>query len=185
MSVNWHEQWAQFAQNFYDGKAHIPIGEKTLLLKPGPGFGDLSHPTTRLMIEMMKENVPGKSVVDIGSGSGILTLAAYLMGARSAIGVEIDRDAIEHAEENAKLNGIKARFQTAPPPKSPAIMLMNMILSEQRNVHPERLKPKLWIISGILSSQTEQYLAQAKSWKWSLLSFTQESEWCGFIFTTQ
>lgn len=67
MTIDWHTQWEMFAENFYDGKAHIQIGDKTLLLKPGAGFGDLSHPTTQLMVEMMQKYVPGEAVVDVES----------------------------------------------------------------------------------------------------------------------
>lgn len=183
MTINWEAQWEMFAENFYDGKAHIQIGEKTLLLKPGAGFGDLSHPTTQLMVEMMRERVVGEEIVDIGSGSGILTLASLLMGAKSALGIEIDSEAIEHAKANAKLNGLKARFTKAMPkngPKNP-IFLMNMILSEQRVVRPERFQGKLWIISGILASQRQVFFSQAKEWEWNIIAEAQKLEWSGFI----
>lgn len=183
MTINWHAQWEMFAENFYDGKAHISIGTKTLLLKPGAGFGDLSHPTTQLMVEMMQEYVPNESVIDIGSGSGILTLAALLMGAKEALGIEIDPEAIEHAKANAKLNGLKVQFTTAMPKTKPQnpIFLMNMILSEQRVVNPKRFQGKLWIVSGILASQKKTFLSQAKEWGLKMISETQKSEWCGFI----
>lgn len=183
MTINWEAQWEMFAQNFYDGKAHIPVGDKTLLLKPGAGFGDLSHPTTQLMVEMMRERVVGEEVVDIGSGSGILTLAALLMGAKSALGIEIDEQAIEHARANAKLNGLKARFTKAMPKNAPQnpIFLMNMILSEQRVVRPQHFQGKLWIISGILVSQKQAFFSQAKEWGWTVVREMQKPEWCGFI----
>lgn len=187
MSVNWHEQWALFAENFYDGKAHIQVGEKTLLLHPGPGFGDLSHPTTRLMMKMMKEFVPQRSIIDIGTGSGILAIASHLLGAKSILGIDIDEEAIKHARKNAKLNECKIRFGKILPKNlaQENILLMNMIFSEQKQVDPQKLNSvsKLWIVSGILISQKEEYLQQAKNWGWKLLKTTQESEWCGFIFT--
>lgn len=181
--IDWHQQWTLFAENFYDGKAHIQVGDKTLLLTPGAGFGDLSHPTTQLMMEMMQERINGESVVDIGSGSGILTLAALLLGAKSAIGIDIDPDALKHARENAKLNGLNARFLKTLPKTTSAdsIFLMNMILSEQRVVRPNRYKGKLWIVSGILASQQKSFLDQARAWGWTLISTAQKSEWCGFI----
>ena len=61
MMVDWHQQWELFAENFYDGKAHIDLsqfgGEETLLLLPGPGFGDLSHPTTYLMLQLYRHRL--------------------------------------------------------------------------------------------------------------------------------
>ncbi len=185
MTIDWHKQWTLFAENFHDGKAHIPIGDKTLFLSPGPGFGDLSHPTTRLMIHMMKRYVPKENIIDIGTGSGILALAALLMGAKSAFGIDIDPEAIQHARENGKLNQLKAQFGKTLPSslKGGNIFLMNMILSEQRQVGPERLIPfgKLWIISGILTSQKEKFLLQSAHWRLKVVEETQESEWSGFI----
>lgn len=182
--IDWEEQWALFAENFYEGKAHIDLGKKTLLLLPGPGFGDLSHPTTALMLEMMQTYAPGNQVLDIGTGSGILALAALLLGAKSALGIDIDPDAVTHAEKNNALNGLNARFsQTIPKSLPPSIVLMNMILSEQRAAFsPEANRAaKLWITSGILACQEHGYLAQTAEWGWQVVSKHQKSEWLGFI----
>jgi ribosomal protein L11 methyltransferase len=184
--VNWEEQWALFAENFSDGKAHIQLGNKTLLLTPGAGFGDLSHPTTYLMLEMMKSLVPNERVVDMGTGSGILALAALLLGAKSAIGIDIDNAALKHAKQNAKLNGLKAKF-TKSLPKNLSdgnIFLMNMIFPEQKELQPNQLNAhaKIWIVSGILESQKADYLEQAAQWKWELAAEHIRLDWCGFIF---
>lgn len=184
--VNWDEQWAQFAEGFSEGKAHIQVGEKTLLLTPGAGFGDLSHPTTYLMLEMMREFIPQESVVDIGTGSGILALAALLLGAKSAYGIDIDASALKHARQNAKLNRLRARFGKSLPQKlaKKSIFLMNMILPEQREFRPQRLnaKAKLWIVSGLLESQRKEYLIQAKEWGWKPLLEKSHLGWIGFVF---
>jgi ribosomal protein L11 methyltransferase len=183
MDVDWKQQWALFAKNFYDGLAHIPLaGDKTLLLLPGPGFGDLSHPTTALMLEMMHPLVSQESIVDIGTGSGILALSALLLGANSSFGIDIDPEALLHAKENNELNHLNARFNKKLPPKlPPSIFLMNMILSEQRVAFQKHPSAKLWITSGILESQESEYLAQADKWGLKVRSRHQNSEWLGFI----
>lgn len=184
--VNWEEQWSLYAENFVDGKAHIPIGDKMLLLAPGAGFGDLSHPTTHLMLDMMKKYVEGESVIDIGTGSGILALAALLLGAKSATGIDIDPAALKHAKENAKLNHLNPHFSKTLPKKlaSENILLMNMIFPEQKEFAPQRLNSfaKLWIVSGILVSQKNKYLAQAKKWGWQPISEHKKGEWLGWAF---
>ena len=186
--VNWEEQWALFAKDFKDGKAHIQLGEKTLILTPGAGFGDLSHPTTFLMIEMMKSQVVDEPVVDIGCGSGILALSALLLGAQSAIGIDIDPAAVKHARQNAKINDLNARFTKKLPKNSPkgAIFLMNMILPEQKEFNPSKLnsQAKLWLISGIMEEQREEYLKLTKTWNWALISEVQRSDWLGFTFSS-
>jgi ribosomal protein L11 methyltransferase len=185
--VDWHNQWSLFAENFNEGKAQIKLGEKTLLLLPGPGFGNLSHETTHLMLEMMKQHVEKESIVDIGTGSGILALAALLLNAKSAIGIDIDKAALKHAKENGKLNQLKATFSKTLPKKlsTQNVFLMNMIFPEQKEFKPERFNAlaKKWIVSGILEEQKKNYLAQAKKWGWKLLSEHKKGEWLGFVFT--
>ena len=193
--MNWQQQWEDFAPNFYDGLAHIdlkPLGGLTLLLKPGAGFGDFSHPTTRLMLSMMTPLIKGKIVFDIGCGSGILGLAATLLGATKVYGIDIDKEAIKHSQENAKLNRVEKKVQFSEKlklswiPNAPFVVLMNMIESEQRTAWSslDSLygKAALVITSGILSSQKESYLKLVKSWGLSLKEKNQEEEWSGFIF---
>ena len=131
--IDWTQQWKLHAPNFKGNFAYVKLKENlSFRLKPGPGFGDLSHPTTKLMLEMLPEKIKG-TVIDIGCGSGILSLAAKLLGAEEVIGIDIDEEAIEHANENAELNGLNCFFGKELPhtPKNPLI-LMNMISSEQK-----------------------------------------------------
>lgn len=192
-SVNWEDQWALFAEDFKNGKSHINLSsfgvEKTLYLLPGAGFGDLSHPTTYLMLEMMKGKVEDQTIVDIGTGSGILTLAGVLLGARYGMGIDIDNEAIKHAKKNAKLNSLttQTKFSKTLPKKLPksSIFLMNMIFPEQRQFDPSRLNKaaSTWIVSGILMEQKHEYLKQAKTWGWRLIKEYNRSEWLGFVFS--
>jgi ribosomal protein L11 methyltransferase len=80
-----------------------------LLLKidPGMAFGTGSHETTSLCLEYLQQTqLTGKKVMDVGCGSGILSQAAVLLGADSAIGCDIDEAAVTCAVANAKLNGL-------------------------------------------------------------------------------
>lgn len=191
--VDWEQQWTAFAENFYDGKAHIDLSRfggdsNPLLLSPGPGFGDLSHPTTYLMLQLMHRRIHQRFVIDIGCGSGILTLAALRLGAKSAIGIDIDIPAIEHARQNAKLNKLKALFSSKLPksyPKKP-LFLMNMIVSEQKQVMRQKVLLNRfhteWITSGILATQRSEYLETTKKWGWVLVEELQRGEWLGMVF---
>lgn len=79
-----------------------------LLLNPGLTFGTGSHPTTQLCLEQVEGCVrPGHRALDLGCGSGILSIAALLLGAEFALGVDIDPKAPDVAYENARLNGIQ------------------------------------------------------------------------------
>ncbi len=86
-------------------------GRTVLKLDPGMAFGTGTHETTALCLEVLDEiTTPGKTVLDIGCGSGILGIAACLLGAKSALGIDIDPMAVRTANENAKLNGLSGPF---------------------------------------------------------------------------
>ena len=85
----------------------VPEGRCPLYLNPGLTFGTGSHASTQLCLEGVEEHtVPGRPVLDLGCGSGILSIAALCLGASHAIGVDIDPKAVDVAYENAALNGI-------------------------------------------------------------------------------
>jgi ribosomal protein L11 methyltransferase len=85
----------------------VPDGRVPFYLNPGLTFGTGSHASTQLCLEGVEEHtVPGKSVIDLGCGSGILSIAALSLGASHAVAVDIDPKAVDVAYENAALNGI-------------------------------------------------------------------------------
>ena len=85
----------------------VPEGRSPLYLNPGLTFGTGSHASTQLCLEGVEAHtVPGKSVLDLGCGSGILSIAALVLGASAATAVDIDPKAVDVAYENAALNGI-------------------------------------------------------------------------------
>lgn len=83
-------------------------GDRAVLnIEPGAAFGTGTHDTTRLCLEVLDEIVTDNdTVLDIGCGSGILAIAAMLLGAKSGFGVDIDEIAVKTAAENGKMNGI-------------------------------------------------------------------------------
>ena len=89
-------------------------GRAPVILDPGLTFGTGAHPSTQMVMEAMEELVaPGDHCLDLGSGSGILSIAALRLGAQSAIGVDIDPKAEDIARENAAYNGFAAPEFTA------------------------------------------------------------------------
>lgn len=84
---------------------------KVLHLEPGLAFGTGTHETTRLCMELLEEYVqPDFEVLDVGCGSGILSVAALLLGAQKAVGVDIDALAVKTAVQNAEINHVADRF---------------------------------------------------------------------------
>lgn len=81
-------------------------GREILSIDPGMAFGTGGHETTRLVLEALEGQIrPGVRFLDVGCGSGILSIAALLLGAESAVGVDIDALAVRTARDNGELNG--------------------------------------------------------------------------------
>ncbi len=113
---DWADNWKKYFKPFDVGDrlAVCPTWEKytgsdsrkVLKIDPGAAFGSGTHETTRLCLEALEEYVSsGKKILDIGCGSGILSIAALLLGADSACGVDIDAAAVKTAKENGEING--------------------------------------------------------------------------------
>jgi ribosomal protein L11 methyltransferase len=91
-----------------------PGQRKPVILDPGLTFGTGAHPSTQMVMDAMSRAVkPGSRCLDLGSGSGILSIAALRLGAESAIGMDIDPKAEDIARENAAYNGFTAPAFTA------------------------------------------------------------------------
>ena len=116
---DWAHSWQKYYRPLAIGKkfyivpewerdtAQIPTGCTTLLMNPGLTFGTGSHASTQLCLEGIEDYVvPGRTVLDLGCGSGILAIAALRLGASHATGVDIDPKAVDVAYENAALNGL-------------------------------------------------------------------------------
>ena len=89
-----------------------PDGRIVLDLEPGLAFGTGTHETTRLCLEALEKFVrPGDKMLDVGCGSGILAVAALLLGAESAVGIDIDEMAVKASRENAALNNVSDRYK--------------------------------------------------------------------------
>ena len=98
-------------------------GEATIWLDPGMAFGTGHHPTTRMCIAQIERNVrPSARVLDIGCGSGVLSIAAARLGASEVLGLDIDPTAVSVADENGRQNGVQSRQTFAagslPSPKA-------------------------------------------------------------------
>lgn len=186
-AVDYAAEWERHAPNFENGKVHLPLPNgKSIELAPGAGFGDLSHATTNLCLELMQDYVKEQSVIDIGSGSGVLTLAALALGAKDAIGIDIDPEAIQHAKENAELNHLNAKFYLPgewKPEDISYVILMNMISSEQE-VAWKSFKGKVsgtLILSGILAEQKEEYGLFVKRFGWKIQKCIEKDGWLGLV----
>ncbi len=94
-------------------------GERVIELEPGRAFGTGLHETTALVAQILAEHaaeVRGRDVLDVGAGSGILSLVALALGARAAVAIDIDPDAVLVTRENAARNGLSDRIEAGATP---------------------------------------------------------------------
>lgn len=138
--------------------------EKILVIDPGMAFGTGTHETTSMCIEAIQQYVKnGDEIFDIGTGSGILSITALLFGAKSATAVDIDKNAVKVAYENAALNGVEKKLDAYPlniltqqsPEKQFDVITANIVADVIIAILP-KIKPLLkgcFIASGIITER--------------------------------
>ncbi|MFI2811790.1 MULTISPECIES: 50S ribosomal protein L11 methyltransferase [Microbulbifer] len=149
-------------------------GAVNLMLDPGLAFGTGTHPTTFLCLQWLaREPVEGKTVIDFGCGSGILGIAALLLGAKRALGTDIDPQALRASADNAVRNGLAPeRFPVYMPEKLPQepvdLVLANILAGPLVELAPQLValtRPGGRLcLSGILASQAEQVRQAYSQW---------------------
>ena len=171
-------------------------GREKVILDPGLTFGTGAHPSTQMVMEAMEELVsPGADCLDLGSGSGILSIAALRLGASTATGVDIDPKAEDIARENAAYNGFAAPAFTALTGNVTAdadlmarlsqkeydIVLVNIVADVIIGLAPtlpsfltERTK---LICSGILDTRLEDVRAALTAAGLTVTSVRQKEDW--------
>ena len=162
-------------------------GRAVLNLDPGLAFGTGTHETTRLCLEALEENTPkGGTMLDIGCGSGILSVASLLLGAKSALGVDIDELAVKTARENAALNGVSERMEVVCGNLAEKVsgcfdviaanIVADAIIELSRDVHRFMTDKSVYIMSGIIDTRLDDVLDALKD-KYKVISTKCEKGW--------
>lgn len=189
--IDWEAQWSSHGRNYHDGFVHLSLKDQVIRLKPGPGFGDFSHPTTQMTLEFLTMYLHEKSLIDVGCGSGILSLAAAVLGAHQVIGIDIDQQALIHSQENSYLNGLEKQCKFILPEEFKNIsgmlaIAMNMISSEQeiawQSLPALHHYPSKLFISGIRKEERNSYLTWTKKQGWILVEENEKEGWLAFYF---
>lgn len=194
---DWLNNWKQYFNP-------IPIGEKLIIrptwrdnydpqdrivlnLDPGLAFGTGTHETTRLCLQTIERYVKSNSTfLDIGCGSGILSVAALLLGSSHAVGVDIDETAVKTAEENAELNNVKERYEVICGNLADKIsgkydviaanIVADAIISLSADVDKFMTEETVYIMSGIIDvrcADVENALAE----RFTVIDKVEENGW--------
>jgi len=199
---NWNEEWEKSIRPLSVGRFFIhptwsdeklPPESIPLVIDPKMAFGTGYHETTRLLLRLLPDHVrPGDRVLDMGTGTGILAIAALLLGASEAAGIDIDPWCYENALENARLNGVSDRLdiRIGSTEQIPSVARYDMILANiNRNILLDlagtltgHLGPGgILMLSGIMEEDLDAILASPHYASMKRLEERGENEWRALV----
>ncbi len=159
----WEDEWRAFHRGVIVGRLWVgppweeaPAGTIPVVVDPGRAFGTGAHPTTRLCLELLQEVEPS-SLVDLGCGSGVLSIAAAKLGFAPVSALDLDEVALEVTAENAVANGVEIEIVAAPPAAELAVM--NIALDVV-----EGILPTLDVLRAITSGYLDRDQPTVDGW---------------------
>ena len=169
------------------------------MLNPGLTFGTGSHATTRLCLQALDKCIHGgEKILDLGCGSGILSIAALVLGAKEAFACDIDEKCVDVAYENAALNGVgkdryTVRWGDVLTDKTlqaefgggydmvVANIVADVIMGLSDKVRPFLKEGGLFLCSGIIDDRAEEVLAKLRADGWMVLEQNDSEGWYSFL----
>ena len=163
----------------------VPAGPVVIIIQPSMGFGTGHHATTRLCIDALQRlNIAGRTVLDVGTGSGVLAIAASLLGASRSVGIDDDADAITAAHENLQLNPqaeatLLVADLRATDVGSADVVTANLtgglLISAARALQDLVARGGSLVLSGLMAVEETDVLAAFPAWSVNYRS--EEDEW--------
>ncbi|PAP76888.1 50S ribosomal protein L11 methyltransferase [Rubrivirga marina] len=168
-------------------------GATVLRIDPKMAFGTGYHETTRICLRLLADAVPEAGrVLDVGTGTGVLAIAALRLGAASAVGVDVDPWSVTNGRDNAALNGVADAFDVREgsvetvPETGFDLVIANIISSILDPLLPgllERAPPSASaILSGLLASERDRFVDRLAGEGFDLVAEAAENEWWGGLW---
>jgi ribosomal protein L11 methyltransferase len=205
---DWMTVWKQNYQPLRVGKSwlilpawlELPVGEtrRVVRIDPAMAFGTGTHPSTQLCLLAIEDTIrPGQPVIDLGCGSGILSIAALKAGASQALAVDIDEQAVSATHANARINAIDEKVEAAQGSladiltgkyslQQAPLVLANILAPVLIRLFDEGLADLIapggkLVLAGILENQAEDVLAAARAHGLNLIAKYQQEDWVGLV----
>ncbi len=201
---NWNEEWeksirSQFIPPFFICPTWVddaqPEGSIRLTIDPKMAFGTGNHETTRLILRLLPElDLPEKTVLDVGTGTGILAIAAIKLGAASAFGFDVDEWSFENATENALRNEVEdvlglalGSFETVPPGSVYDVVIANVnrgiLLDLAESITRSVADEGILVLSGLLHNEEAHILADPHFAALQYQGSQRENDWIAMRFS--
>ena len=201
---DWKDNWKEFFKparitdrivvkpswEEYDAKAE----ELVLEIDPGTAFGTGTHETTSLCMKLL-EKYAADRVIDVGCGSGILSVAAALLGCRYVLGTEIDANAVQIARQNVALNGAGSQVKILAAdllqgiPYKADVIVANLMHDLVMRLAPDAFlhldEGGIFISSGILLEKRDQVAEAVRAAGFEILEIPEDGEWCAIAAKKQ
>lgn len=205
---DWENNWRQYYQPIAVGEKLVVVpewldaptdGRIALRLDPGLIFGTGSHPTTRMCLAALEQYAgAGKTALDLGCGSGILSIAALLLGAEDAFACDIDDKCVGVAYENAALNGIGREHYTVRAGDVlsdkrlarefggdydivVANIVADVIIALAPQVRPLLKKGGLFLCSGIIDDRAVEVADALRLAGWAIMEARESEGWFSYL----
>lgn len=201
-NADWENNWKKYFKPMPVGerlliqpiwKDKVDAGDRVVLnLEPGLAFGSGSHETTRLCLAAIEKHITsGCKMLDIGCGSGILSISSLLLGAGDAVGVDIDKLAVKTAVENAKRNGIddskytvvcgnltdkvEGKFDVVA-----ANIVADAIIMLSKGVDKFMNENSVYIVSGIVDIRENEVVEALNEYGFKIIARHEDGGWLCF-----
>ena len=206
--ADWENNWKRFYKPMEIGERLLVVpqweearddGRVKLVLNPGLTFGTGSHATTRLCLQALDKYIRGgEKILDLGCGSGILSIAALVLGAKEAFACDIDEKCVDVAYENAALNGVgrdryTVRWGDVLTDKALQAefgggydmvvtnIVADVIMGLSDKVRPFLKEGGLFLCSGIIDDRAEEVFTKLRADGWTVIEQHDSEGWYSFL----